>query len=275
MAIITLSTDVGQQDYLVGAIKGQLLSQDDKHNIVDITHYLSNTNYPQASYICASAFKHFPPNTFHIIILNFYASPTTHLLVARHKEQYIICPDNGILTMIAGQRPKEVAKISLLHSSHDFLSVTGVIAKAITHITRSETFFKPTDAPVVIEETLPLRPHFGVETIECQILFIDNFENAILNLTKEQFEEHRNGRPFVILISRNEEITTISNHYSSVPEGDCLAWFNSAGYLEIAINKGNVASLFGLQGYHENMNKLGMVTQNKHFYHTIKIFFGV
>ncbi len=275
MAIITLSSDVGQQDYLVGAIKGQLLSQDERHNIVDITHYLSNTNYPQAAYICSSAFKHFPPNTFHVVIFNFYDIPLNHVLVARHKEQYIICPDNGILTMIAGERPKEVAKLSLTQSGSYFLSITGMIAKAITHISKNENFFEPTDTPVVIEETLPLRPHIGFETIECQILFIDNFENAVLNLTEEQFEEQRNGRPFVILISRNEEVTTISNHYSSVPKGDCLAWFNSAGYLEIAINKGNVASLFGLQGYHENMNKLGMVTQNKHFYHTIKIFFGV
>ena len=275
MAIITLSTDVGQQDYLVGAIKGQLLSQDEKHNIVDITHYLSNTNYPQASYICSSAFKHFPANTFHIVILNFYDSPLNHLLVARHKEQYIICPDNGILTMIAGERPKEVAKISLTQATNDFLSVTSVIAKAITYISKTENFFNQTDTTVSINETFPLKPLIGFETIECQILFIDNFENAVLNLTKEQFEAQRNGRPFVILISRNEEVTTISTHYSGVPEGECLAWFNSAGYLEIAINKGNVASLFGLQGYHENMNKLGMVMQNKHFYHTIKIFFGV
>ena len=163
----------------------------------------------------------------------------------------------------------------MLQVGHDFLSITSVIAKAITYISKTENFFTLTDTTVSIDETFPLKPILGFETIECQILFIDNFDNAILNLTKNQFEEHRNGRPFVILISRNEEITTISNHYSSVQEGECLAWFNSAGYLEIAINKGNIASLFGLQGYHENMNKLGMVTQNKHFYHTIKIFFGV
>jgi S-adenosylmethionine hydrolase len=275
MAIITLSSDVGQQDFLVGAIKGQLLSQDDKHNIVDITHYLSNTNYPQAAYICANAFKYFPANTFHIVILNFYALPITHLLVAKHNNQYIICPDNGILTMIVEERPKEVAKLSIPPQTNDLLAITGVIAKAISYILKTENFFTLTDPNVAIVEKLPLRPHIGFETIECQILFIDNFENAVLNITKEQFEEQRKGRPFVILISRNEEVTTISSHYSSVQEGDCLAWFNSAGYLEIAINKGNVASLFGLQGYHENMNKLGKVTQNKHFYHTIKIFFGV
>ena len=274
MAIITLSTDVGQQDYLVGAIKGQLLSQNESHNIIDITHYLSNTNYPQAAYICSSAFKHFPPQTFHIVVLNFFDTSIKHVLVARHKEQYIICPDNGILTMIAGERPKEIAKLALT-DNFTLLSRTAVIAKAITYISRNANFFESTDTSVTIVEKYFLKPNIDLDSIEGQILFIDNFENVVLNITKEQFEEQRKGRSFVILISRNEEITSISDNYASVSEGDYLAWFNSAGYLEISMNKGKIASLFGLQGYNENVGKLGIATQNKWFYHTIKIFFGV
>ncbi|HEX3024585.1 MAG TPA: SAM-dependent chlorinase/fluorinase, partial [Chitinophagaceae bacterium] len=62
MPVITLTTDIGQQDYLVGAIKGQLLSIDVAFNIHDITHYLSQSNYPQAAYVCSNAFKYFPKN---------------------------------------------------------------------------------------------------------------------------------------------------------------------------------------------------------------------
>ncbi len=274
MAIITLSTDVGQQDYLVGAVKGQLLSQNENHNIVDITHYLSSTNYPQAAYICSSAFKHFPPQTFHIIILNSFDTNLKHVLVARHNEQYIICPDNGILTMIIGSRPKEVAKLALVENN-SLLARTAVIAKAITYISKNTSFFSSTDTTVSIIEKYPLKPNIDLDSIEGQILFIDNFENVVINISKEQFEEHRRGRSFVILISRNDEITTISDNYASVSEGDYLAWFNSAGYLEVSMNKGKIASLFGLQGYNENLSKLGRVSENKWFYHTIKIFFGV
>ena len=274
MAIITLSTDVGQQDYLVGAVKGQLLSQNESHNVVDITHYLSNTNYPQAAYICSSAFKHFPPQTFHLIILNSFDTSIKHVLVARHNEQYIICPDNGILTMIVGIRPREVAKLALAENN-SLLTRTAVIAKAITYISKNTNFFSSTDTNVSIIEKYPLKPNLDLDSIEGQILFIDNFENVVINITKEQFEEQRKGRSFVILISRNEEITTISDNYASVSEGDYLAWFNSAGYLEISMNKGKIASLFGLQGYNDNLNKLGRVNENKWFYHTIKIFFGV
>ena len=46
-------------------------------------------------------------------------------------------------------------------------------------------------------------------------------------------------------------INAISETYANVKEGEKLALFNSAGYLEIAINKGNAAGLFGLQGFTE------------------------
>ena len=69
MSIITLTTDIGQQDYLVAAVKGQLYSASDSLTIVDVSHQLSSFNYPQAAYFCSSAFKYFPPGTFHIVLL--------------------------------------------------------------------------------------------------------------------------------------------------------------------------------------------------------------
>jgi hypothetical protein len=47
--------------------------------------------------------------------------------------------------------------------------------------------------------------------------------------------------------------------------------FNSGGYLEIAINKGNAAGLFGLQGFTEQSQN--QYLQNRLFYQTVKIFF--
>ena len=69
---------------------------------------------------------------------------------------------------------------------------------------------------------------------------------------------------------RNSEILEkISANYASVQPGENMAWFNSAGYLEIAINKGNIAGLFGLQGYSENYPAM----QNRLLYQTVRILF--
>jgi hypothetical protein len=44
--------------------------------------------------------------------------------------------------------------------------------------------------------------------------------------------------------------------------------------MEIAINKGNAAGLFGLKGYNEtNSQQISSMVQNRLFYQTVKVFF--
>jgi S-adenosylmethionine hydrolase len=272
MPIVTLTTDIGQQDFVVGAIKGQLLTQYAGFNVVDITHYLPRNNFPQAAYTCANAFKHFPDNTCHIVILDFFANALQYLLVAKHNNQYIICPDNGIITMITARKPEEIVAIPI-SGYNNLLAVTAIIAKAIAALLHTNTLAEVGYPIQQLIEKYPLRATVGPDWMEGQILFIDNFENVVINITKLEFEEHRRDRRFKIMFKRSEVIDKISNNYSSVVEGEKLAWFNSAGYLEIAINSGNLAGLFGLQGFNEKMQQQGAAIQNKWFYQTIRIFF--
>ena len=72
MALITLTSDIGNQDYLVGAIKGQLLQIDQDFRLIDITHQLLPFNYPQAAYISRNAIKNFPSQTFHLVLVNLF-----------------------------------------------------------------------------------------------------------------------------------------------------------------------------------------------------------
>jgi len=58
-----------------------------------------------------------------------------------------------------------------------------------------------------------------------------------------------------------------------VSQGEMLVLFNSAIYLEIAINEGNAASLLGLKSYSENSKAMPNVLQSRLFYQTIKVFF--
>lgn len=269
MPVLTLSTDIGQSDYITGAIKGQLITAMPLCGVTDITHHLSPTNYQQAAYICKNAFKHFPPQTFHIVIINFFERSPKRILFAEHNKQYIICPDNGILTMITGEKPKNIFAINTIGNA-TLLACTEQIAEAIQKISNGESIQNLAEPVTNIDEKYPMRSTTGADWIESQIIFIDNFENVVVNLTKEEFEEIRKNRKFKIVMMRNSEyIDKISDHYASVQPGENLAWFNSAGYLEIAINKGNVAGLFGLQGYTES----NAAMQNRLLYQTVRILF--
>ncbi|WP_431217047.1 SAM hydroxide adenosyltransferase [Puia sp. P3] len=66
-------------------------------------------------------------------------------------------------------------------------------------------------------------------------------------------------------------IEKISETYADVNEGEKLAIFNSAGYLEIAIQKGNAAGLFGLQDFTEQSQN--QYLQSRLFYQTVRVFF--
>ncbi len=272
MPILTLTTDIGQRDFIVGAIKGQFLQLMPSLNIADITHYLSQTNLPLAAYTCDNAFKFYPPGTYHLVLVNVFESSFDHFLIARYNQQYIICADNGLITMIIGQKPDEVIRVPVSPNAN-MLTITGDLAAAIYKLDEYSQLSAAGALTTEMVEKYPLRPTVGPDWIEGQILFIDNFENVVINITQKDFEEHGKGRRFKIMFKRNETIEKLSNNYAGVPEHEKMAWFNSAGYLEIALRNGNMAGLFGLQGYNEHMQQSGVSNGNKWFYQTIRVFF--
>jgi len=274
MALITLTSDIGRQDFLTGAVKGQLLQINNQFTIIDISHELSPFNYPQAAYVCRNAIKNFSPKTFHIVMVNLFDKRPDHLLFIEHNDQYIGCADNGLITMILEETPQRVVALPLsLSEQKNTLYCARVFAKAYQEILNGKTFKEIGDTDISIEVKNPLRPLLGDKFIEGQIIFIDNFENVIINITKEEFEEQRRGRSFKIVFKRDEIIEKISETYADVSESEKLALFNSANYLEIAINKGNAAGLFGLEGYTEKVNMQTQYMQNRLLYQTVKIYF--
>jgi S-adenosylmethionine hydrolase len=274
MPAVTLTSDIGQHDFLVGAMKGRLLQVSEAFTIVDITHYLSPFNYPQAAYVCRNAIKNFPEGTFHMVLVNLFDEKPEHLLLAQHNGHYIGCADNGLLTMILEEIPQKVVALSLEKTAQkNTLYCTSVFAKAFDAIIKGKIMDEVGDPSISIQVKNPLRSLLGNDWVEGQIIFIDNFENVIVNITKEEFEEQRKGRSFKIVFKRDEIIDKISETYADVPEGEKLAIFNSAGYLEIAINKGNAAGLFGLQGFSEKQQGQNQYLNNRLFYQTVRVYF--
>ncbi|NND88411.1 MAG: hypothetical protein HKM28_04095, partial [Flavobacteriaceae bacterium] len=65
MAIITLTTDFGEKDHFVGAVKGAIYTELDPIRIVDISHSISPFHITEAAYIIQNAYKSFPLGTIH------------------------------------------------------------------------------------------------------------------------------------------------------------------------------------------------------------------
>jgi S-adenosylmethionine hydrolase len=274
MPLLTLTSDIGQQDFLVGAVKGRLLQGKADFSFVDITHQLSPFNYPQAAYVCRNAIKNFPVGSFHLVLVDLFDEKPDHLLLAEHNGHIIGCADNGLLTMILEETPQKIVALAMDKTEQkNTLYCIAVFTEAFNALLDGKKIEEIGDTGVSIRVKNPLRPMLGNNWIEGQIIFIDNFENVIVNISKEEFEEQRKGRSFKIVFKRDEVIDKISETYADVNEGEKLALFNSAGYLEIGINKGNAAGLFGLQGFSEKQQQQSQYQQNRLFYQTIRVYF--
>ena len=180
MALITLTSDIGRQDFLTGAVKGQLLKTNSEFRIFDISHELSPFNYPQAAYVCRNAIKNFPPETFHIVMVNLFDKKADHLLLVKHNDQYIGCADNGLITMILEELPQKIVALPLDSSKQkNTLNFVNVFAKAFQSILDGKSFEECGNPEISIEVKNPLRPLRGEKFIG--YLFASGFDENLNN----------------------------------------------------------------------------------------------
>lgn len=247
MAIITLTTDLGNKDYYVGAVKGAILSQLPDTTIIDITHEVQPFDFFQASYIVKNAYPCFPPGTIHIVGVD--AQPDAHVpyVAIEANGHYFIGADNGVFSLIFDIAPNKIVELNIKPEGDSFTFPTkDIFVKAACHIARGGTLeVIGTVMDKVLERTL-FRPVMENDLVRGTIIYIDSYQNVVCNISKQFFKEAGKGRAFFIEIAGNR-ITEICTSYSDVVPGELLALFNAAGYLEISINKGNLASLLGIK----------------------------
>ncbi|NDC76705.1 MAG: hypothetical protein EBZ67_02340 [Chitinophagia bacterium] len=275
MAIVTLTSDFGQQDYLAGAVKGRVMSASDAFRIVDISHSVTPFNAQHAAYVCRNAFPHFPKGTFHMVLVDLFDGGQDHFLLARKDGSHVAVADNGLLGLFFGEGPDEVVAVKLNPSRRrDVLHFADAMAGAFRRLTEGEKLTDIGDPRVSYRIKGRPTSRMDADWMEGHVIHIDPFENVVVDITKESFEAQRKGRPFQISFLRNEWIDRLSESYADVPEGEKLALFNAAGYLEIAINKGKASGLFGLQLPPESASG-GKVRplQRSHFYHIVRVRF--
>ncbi|MEY3576927.1 MAG: hypothetical protein RL394_510 [Bacteroidota bacterium] len=269
MPLLTLTSDFGISDPMVGAVKGEIFKVNEGFNIIDITHEIAPFNFMQAAYLCKSIFRNYPPESFHLVLVNLYDAPVEHVLLVKHAGQFIGIPDNGLITMILDEFPLEVVKLPVSSTRNPTMGgMVQVWIEAFSAISSGKSISHVGQKAENLVQRSRMKSYISSQYIEGQVLMIDRFNNILVNITIHEFEEARKGRKFKIVLLRDAFIEEISSTYSDVPEGEKLARFNESGYLEIAINKGFAAPLFGLGEYGQSSSQ-----QKRQYYQTIKIFF--
>jgi len=241
---LTLTTDFGQKDYYAGMLKGTLLSAHDDLNIIDISHSVPNYDIVQAAFILKNSYSTFPKGTIHLVSVNNFYNNQSAFLVIQHDGHFFIGADNGIFSLIFPEKIEAVVELNYQGTGTG--EVNRVFAQAAADLAKGKTLEEIGTPLTEIMERITFQPVVKASQIVGSVIHVDNYENVITNITRELFEQVAKGRNFNLYFKRHDEIKKLSWHYFDVPVGDTLCLFNSAGYLEIAINLGKASSLLGL-----------------------------
>jgi S-adenosylmethionine hydrolase len=247
MAIITLTTDLGLKDHYVAAVKGAILKQLPEVTIVDISHLVPSFNIQQAAYILRNAYPNFPDGTVHIIGVNAESSVQTPHLAMQVAGQYFIGADTGIFSFLFDRVPDRIVELNIKQETdHLTFPVKDVFTIAACHLARGgDLSFIGSPIERFTERTY-FNPAIDSHSIRGNAMYIDSYYNIVFNVSHVLFKEVGKGRPFTIYF-RNAAISSISKRYGDVAEGEVLALFNSAGFLEIAQNLGRLGKSESIQ----------------------------
>lgn len=264
MSIITLTSDFGNVDYRVSAMKGKILSLNPDVNIVDISHDIQAFNLIQTSYIVRNAYKYFPKGTIHIISVDSFFHKSRKNILYKADGSYFLAADNGLLSLVFFDiKPESIYEITLNNRFDDIVNFTStdILVPAAVHLANGglpEVIGRKIDAA---KQLLFPKPVFNEseKMIIGEVTYIDNFGNIISNINQDMFETISKNYDNFTIKFRNLSLSRVfSSHTEVVSDwdretefhGQSAAIFNDSQLLELTIYKGSrkngAKTLFGL-----------------------------
>jgi S-adenosyl-L-methionine hydrolase (adenosine-forming) len=200
------------------------------------------------SFILRNAYPDFPKGSIHIVGVNTEAGTKTPHIAVKYNDMYFLGADNGVFSLLFENEDIEAVELEIMQESDYFtFSSRDVFVKAASIIAEGRPMSQLGPPYKDLNILYAFKPIITDNKIEGKVIFIDDYENVFVNITRETFKKVGKGRPYIINFKvAGYAIRTLHSSYSDVLEGERLALFGSTGYLEIAINKGKAASLLGL-----------------------------
>ncbi|MBI1750577.1 MAG: SAM-dependent chlorinase/fluorinase [Acidobacteria bacterium] len=249
--IITLTTDYGTSDHLVGVMKGTILKINPETTIVDISHSVMPFDILDGALTIGQAYRHFPPKTIHVVVVDPGVGSQRRPILVTGDQHYFVAPDNGVLSMVYECEPK--VTVRHITAEHYFLNpvsntfhgrdIFGPVAAWLGKNWQTPSFGE--EVSDYVRFSLP-KPKVANNTIKGVVLKVDNFGNLITNLTPEDVPQVVAGTNFKITVGARE-IDKLAQTYAHGAPGEVLALIGSSGFLEISVNKGHAARALSMQ----------------------------
>ncbi len=250
--IVTLTTDFGNSDHFVGALKGVILDIEPEAEIVDICHFVQAFDVLDGALTISQAYSYFPSGTVHLVVVDPGVGTARRPIIASSDKYHFVAPDNGVLSLVYARE----ARLHVRHitSEHYFLQpvsntfqardifapVAAYLAKQVDSLKFGE------EVEDYVRFSAPKPKVLDEGRMRGVVLKVDRFGNLITNITPADasmlFEPGAAG--FKILVG-NREVTRMRNSYAEGAAGEVFGILGSMGFLEIAANRGAATQLAG------------------------------
>ena len=251
-AIITLTTDYGTSDHLVGTLKGVILKINPDVTIVDITHNVTAFDLLDGALAIGSAYSYFPAKTIHVVVVDPGVGTERRPLLASAQNQYFVAPDNGVLSVIY-EREQETLVVRHANVEHYYRHpVSKTFHGRDIFASVASWLSKGWQTPSMGDEisdykrfSIP-RPKEADGAMKGVVLRTDVFGNLITNFRAEDFPEAAQNGGAIKLQVGTQQVTRLVDTFASGNNGEAIAYVGSSGYIEIGVNKSNAARTLSL-----------------------------
>jgi len=250
-AIITLTTDYGTNDHLVGTLKGVILKINPDATIVDITHNVAPYDLLDGALAIGSAYSYFPPRTIHVVVVDPGVGTERRPLLVSGENQYFIAPDNGVLSLVYEREENIIVRHAnvehyylqplskTFHGRDIFAPVAGWLSKGAQIASMGEEIsdYKRFAMP---------RPKTVDGVNKGVVLRVDTFGNLITNFRGEDLPATALKNGAVNFQIGTTAVTRFVDTFAQGNDGEPVAYIGSSGYIEIAVNKANASRTLAL-----------------------------
>jgi S-adenosyl-L-methionine hydrolase (adenosine-forming) len=248
--VITLTTDYGTNDHLVGAMKGVILTINPDVTIVDITHGVIAHDILDGALAIGQAYQYFPPKTIHVVVVDPGVGTDRRPILAASDQHYFVAPDNGVLSAVYDQT--EALKVWHIISQHYFRQpisktfhgrdIFAPVGAWLSKSWQTSAFGEPiTD---FTRFAIP-KPRVSGNTVRGVVLRVDQFGNLVTNLRVEDVPTPA-GNESCTIKAGNAVVKKVVETFAEGPSGEPVVVIGSSGYLEICINRASAARALGI-----------------------------
>ncbi len=245
---VTLTTDFGTRDSYVAQLKGVLLGACADLRIVELTHEIAAHDVVEGALFLAGAVPAFPGGTVHLAVVDPGVGGERRRITVEVAGQRVVCPDNGLLTLLARTHPIEAAhELTDARFRREPVSATfegrDVFAPAAAHLACGGAL-ADLGPPVsgLVELALP-QPERAEGVVRGQVVHVDRFGNAITNVHASMLPDNSGSAR---LRAAGCDLPLLRTYADAGP-GEALALVGSSGYVEVAVREGSAADALGLQ----------------------------